>query len=149
MIDIMTQVACNVTNANNIHDQNETVKNMTNITNQVGCNVENAYNIYNRNEIIHPLQRNLSYYTISHLGLFNYTGTVGEGQLSQHMRRSLGDITSMSSSAILISVDSLFLVGYKDNCILRGIYGFPKHPWVIHMVDWLSLKYLPVIPSVE
>ena len=32
-MDITLQVARNVTNANNIHDQNESVKNMTNANN--------------------------------------------------------------------------------------------------------------------
>ena len=51
MTDITSQVACNVTNANNIHYQNKTVKSMTYITIYVAFNVTNANNIHNQNKI--------------------------------------------------------------------------------------------------
>ena len=45
-----------------------------------------------------------------------------------------------------ISLDSILPVESKDNLILRGIYGFPKHPLVMHMVELLSFTLLPSIP---
>ena len=54
MVDIKSYVSCNMTNANNIHYQNKTVNNTTNITSYVAHNVANANNIHRQNKTTLP-----------------------------------------------------------------------------------------------
>ena len=50
-----------------------------------------------------------------------YTVNIGDGQLSQHRINSFGYITLLYSSESYIFLNSIFPVGFKYNCILRGI----------------------------
>ena len=78
-----------------------------------------------------------------------YTGTVVEGQFSQHRSSSFGSIAALSSSAIPISLTRILPVGSKENYILMVIYGFPKHPYVMHMFELISFSLFPFIPCGE
>ena len=40
-------------------------------------------------------------------------------------------------------------MGPKENCILRGIYGFTKHTKVMYLVELLSFTLFPLIPRAE
>ena len=48
---ITSKVACNVTNANNIHYQNKTIKNMKIVASSIACNVANINNIHDQFKI--------------------------------------------------------------------------------------------------
>ena len=56
-------------------------------------------------------------------------------KFSQHRSIYFENIKELCRSVSPISIDSISPVGSKENCIIRGIYGFPKHPYVMHLVE--------------